>query len=71
MRIAVLLLTFAALSAFASEPKPAPNAEKARIKCKDAPPVMKNPADVENAKRAAIDRCMAKEGIHTKVIRAK
>lgn len=69
MRISVLLLAFAALSAYAAEPKPLP--ERARLECKDAPLVMKHPADLEKAKRDAFDRCMAKKGVHTRVIRAK
>lgn len=70
-RIAVLLFAVVALSALAAEPKPAPDPERARLECKDVPPVMKHPADLEKAKREAFDRCMAKKGVHTRVIRAK
>jgi hypothetical protein len=71
MRYAVSLLAVAALSVYAAEPKPIPDPERARLQCKDAPPVMKHPADLEKAKRDAFDRCMAKKGVHTRVIRAK
>jgi len=68
-KLAVLLLAFVALSAFAAEP--APNPAKARAECKDAPPVMKHPADWKKAKREAFHRCMAGKGVQSRVIRAK
>ena len=68
-RFAILLLAFIALSAIAAEPAPDP--AKAREACKDAPPVMKHPADWEKAKREAFHRCMAGKGVQTRVIRAK
>jgi len=70
-RFAILLLAFIALSAYAGEPKPAPDPAKAREACKDAPPVMKHPADWKKAKREAFHRCMAGKGVQTRVIRAK
>lgn len=76
-RIAVLLFAVVALSALAAEPKPAPDPEKARQECvveadaKLAKTPLKHPGDVDKVKRDAFDRCMAKKGVHTRVIRAK
>jgi hypothetical protein len=68
-----LLLGLFATAALAAEPKakPLPNHEQARFKCKDAPPVMKHPADLEKAKREAFDSCLRSKGVHTRIIRPK
>jgi hypothetical protein len=73
MRLAILLFAFVALSALAADPKPAPNAEKARQACKAeaAKAPAKHPADIVATQRAAFDLCMREKGVHTKVIRAK
>lgn len=60
MKLAILLLAFVALSAFA-----ATDAEiaKAKVECRKAPPVMKHPGDVKAAKREAYNGCMRARGI--------
>lgn len=71
MRLTILLFAFVALSALAAEPKP--NAEKARQACKAeaAKAPVKHPADIVAVQREAFDSCMRREGVHTRVPRAK
>lgn len=53
MRIAVLVVALASLSAHAATKQ-----EKDQRECRKAPPVMKHPADLEKAKSEAFTRCM-------------
>ena len=67
MKLAILLIAFIALPAFATESKH----DKDMRECRKAPLVMKSPTDVKKAKRDAFNACMASRGYAIGKIRAK
>lgn len=68
-----VLVALASLNAFAAEPAPKPDPEKAREECKAeaAKAKVEHPADIVVVQRNAFDLCMREKGVHTRVIRAK
>jgi len=69
MKLAILLLAFFALSAFAAESKH----DKDVAECRKAPPIVQHPADVKTAKakQDGFNACMAGKGYAVGKIRAK